>query len=191
MGQFLQTGFLEMLTRIVLVLSGLSALSTTPAFAADGDTRAVANAYSIMLEQQFFAWHIWTTGVSRLDDGTLFGLCSIVLAMAFGVSGLGIILFKEHGLGFRSGWVLATPAIIVSMIVFTMFRPYPSSRDIIPMFIVSALGGLMVLFMARLAKGSVTQVVEGPAKKNHHDGPVDDRRLKMATRAPTGAKRAY
>lgn len=179
-----------MFRRLVLLLSGLMALPA-PAFAADGDPRAVANAYSIMLEQQLFAWHIWTTGVSRLDDGTLFGLCSIVLAMAFGVSGMGIILFKHHGLGFRGGWMLATPAIIATMIVYTKFRPYPSARDVIPMFIIAALGGLFALFMARLAKGSVTQAVERPKRKPGSDRGVDDSRLKMAMRAPSGAKRAF
>lgn len=179
-----------MLRRVVCILSGLVALSA-PALAADGDARAVANAYSIMLERQFFAWHIWTTGVSRLDDGALFGLCSIVLAMAFGVSGLGIILFKERGMGFRGGWLLSTPAIVASMIVYSMIHPYPSARDIIPMLIISILGGLAVLFVARVAKGSVKGAVERPARRGDPDRPVDDNRLKMATRAPSGAKRAY
>ena len=179
-----------MLRRLVFILSGLMALSA-PVLAADGDPRAVANAYSIMLERQFFAWHIWTTGVSRLDDGSLFGLCSIVLAMAFGVSGLGIILFKDRGVGFRGGWLLSTPAIVGSMIVYSMFRPYPSSRDVIPMLILSTLGGLAVLFVARVAKGSVKGAVERPTRRGDPDRPVDDRRLKMAVRTPDGSKRAY
>lgn len=80
-----------MLARIAFLLPGLMALPATAA-AAEAETRAIANAYSIMLERQLFSWRIWTTGVSRLDDGSLFGLVSIMLVMAFGVSGLGIIL---------------------------------------------------------------------------------------------------
>ncbi len=73
-----------MFARIASFLSGLMVLPTA-ALAAEAETRAIANAYSIMLERQLFSWRIWTTGVSRLDDGSLFGLVSIMLVMAFGV----------------------------------------------------------------------------------------------------------
>ena len=74
-----------MFARIASFLPGLMVLPTA-ALAAEAETRAIANAYSIMLERQLFSWRIWTTGVSRLDDGSLFGLVAIILAMAFGVS---------------------------------------------------------------------------------------------------------
>lgn len=173
----------------VVFLTSLLALPTV-AQAAGGD-RIAANVYSSMLEHQLFAWHIWTTGVSRLDDGSLFGLASIVLAMAFGMSGVGIILFKERGLGFRGGWLLSLPVIVGSLILFTMFRPYPSARDVPTMLIVAALASLGALFVARLARGSVTEVVARPNRKAGMDKAVDDRRLKMAVRAPGGAKRGY
>ena len=54
-----------MLARIALVLPGL--VLPAAAFAAEAETRAIANAYSIMLERQLYSWRIWTTGVSRLD----------------------------------------------------------------------------------------------------------------------------
>ena len=45
-----------MFARVVLLISSLIAL---PAAAlAQEDARAVANAYSIMLERQFLSWHI-------------------------------------------------------------------------------------------------------------------------------------
>ena len=177
-----------MRSRLSLVLIGFAALSA-PALAAEAEPRAIANAYSIMLEHQFFAWHIWTTGVSRLDDGTLFGLCSIVLAMAFGVSGLGIILFKENGLRFRGGWLVSTPAIVGSMILYSTLRPYPSAQDVIPMLLFSGLGGIAALVVGRLAKGSVKQAVDHPVRKGAAHRSIDDRRIKMATRAPSAAKR--
>ena len=177
-----------MFARVALFLSGLWALPTA-ALAADPDRNA-ANFYSSMLEHQLFAWRIWTTGVSRLDDGSLFGLISIVLAMSFGVSGVGIILFKERGLGFRAGWLLSLPVIIGALVVYTIFRPYPSARDVPTMLIAAALAGLMSLVVARLARGSVTQVVERPSRKELERA-IDDRRLKMATRAPGGIKRSF
>jgi len=179
-----------MLARAALVLTGLTAL---PAFAlaAESETRTAANFYSSMLERQFFQWHIWTTGVSRLDDGTLFGLASVLLALAFGCSGVGVILFKDRGLGFRSGWLLSLAINLASMIVYATFRPYPSARDVAPMFVTAALASLAALLVARMAKGGTTQVVERPARKIDPDQPIDDRRLKMAVRAPGGAKRGW
>lgn len=179
-----------MRVRVAFLLSGLMALPTA-AMAADGDTRATANAYSSMLERQFFEWHIWTTGVSRLDDGTLFGLASIILALAFGCSGLGIILFKESGLRFRGGWMLSLPIIVASLIIYTMFRPYPTARDAPSMLLSAILASLVALAIARAAKGSATQAIETPVKKVDPDKPIDDRRLKMAVRAPGGPRRAF
>ena len=177
-----------MFARVVLLISSLIAV---PAAAlAQEDARAVANAYSIMLERQFLSWHIWTTGVSRLDDGTLFGLISILLAMSFGVSGIGIILFQDKGLRFRGGWMLSIPVIMATMVAYTIVRPYPSARDMPTMLIVSALAALVALFFARLMKVSVTDAVERPAHKADIAKATADRRLRMATRAPVG-KRGY
>ena len=179
---------LQMLARVAFLMCGLIAL---PAVAtAQEDARAVANAYSIMLERQFMSWHIWTTGVSRLDDGTLFGLISILLAMSFGVSGIGIILFQEKGLGFRGGWMLSIPVILSTMIGYTIVRPYPSVQDVPTMLVASALAALMALFIARLTKVSVAEAVERPAHKADVAKAAADRRLRMATRAPVG-KRGY
>lgn len=179
---------LTMLARVAFIISGLIALPATAL--AEQEPGGLANAYSIMLERQFLSWHIWTTGVSRLDDGTLFGLVSILLALAFGVSGVGIILFQEKGLGFRGGWMLSIPIILGTMVAYTIVRPYPTARDVPTMIVASALAALVALFIARLMKVSVTDVVERPAQKAEIDKAAADRRLRMATRAPVG-KRGY
>ncbi|MCB1541586.1 MAG: hypothetical protein KDJ25_12340 [Rhodoblastus sp.] len=180
-----------MLARVALVLFGLMAVPAA-ALAADGDARSVSNVYSVMLERQLFSWHIWTTGVSRLDDGTLFGFASIILALAFAASGIGIILFQQKGVGFRAGWLISLPTIIVAMIVFTKFRPYPSVQDVPSMLVAAVFASIFVLFIARLTKVSATHAVEHTEKKEDRDKAIHDRRLKMAVRAPGGGgKRAF
>lgn len=177
-----------MLARIAFLLPGLMAF---PAAAAETETRAIANAYSIMLERQLFSWRIWTTGVSRLDDGSLFGLVSIMLVMAFGVSGLGIIMFKDRGLGFRGGWLLSLPVIVGTLIVYTIVRPYPSAQDVPSMLLMAGLAAMIALLFARLLKGSMSEPVDRPARKAELDRAAEERRLKMAVRAPGAGKRAW
>ncbi len=178
-----------MLARIALVLPGL--VLPAAAFAAEAETRAIANAYSIMLERQLYSWRIWTTGVSRLDDGSLFGLVSIMLAMAFGVSGLGIILFKDRGLGFRGGWLLSLPVIVGTLIIYTVVRPYPSAQEVPSMLLMAGLASLIALLLARLLKGSMSEQVVRPVRKVDLDRATEERRLKMAVRAPGAGKRAW
>ena len=179
-----------MLARIAFLLPGLMALPATAA-AAEAETRAIANAYSIMLERQLFSWRIWTTGVSRLDDGSLFGLVAIILAMAFGVSGLGIILFKDKGLGFRGGWLLSLPVIVGTLITYTVVRPYPSAQDVPSMLLMAGLAAMIALLLARLLKGSMSEQTDPPARKATLDRAAEERRLKMAVRAPGAGKRGW
>ncbi|MEI2734647.1 MAG: hypothetical protein V9G24_07420 [Rhodoblastus sp.] len=179
-----------MFARIASFLPGLMVLPTA-ALAAEAETRAIANAYSIMLERQLFSWRIWTTGVSRLDDGSLFGLVSIMLVMAFGVSGLGIILFKDRGLGFRGGWLLSLPVIVGTLVVYTVVRPYPGAREVPSMLLMAGLAALIALLLARLLKGSMSEPVDRPARKAELDRAAEERRLRMAVRAPGSGKRGW
>ncbi|HMN74398.1 MAG TPA: hypothetical protein PKA55_21245 [Rhodoblastus sp.] len=179
-----------MLARVALVLSGVTALPAI-ALAGEGDASAIANYYSSALERQFLQWHIWTTGVSRLDDGTLFGLVSVLLALSFACSGLGIILFKDGGLRFRGGWMVSLPIIVGSMILYATVRPYPTARDMPSMLLCATLASLFALFVARMVRGSMTHAVERPVRKIDPDRPIDDRRMKMAVRPAAGAKRVF
>ncbi len=179
-----------MLARAALLLSGVTALPAI-ALAGNGDAPAIANYYSSILERQFLQWHVWTTGVSRLDDGTLFGLVSIMLALSFGCSGLGIILFRQAGLGFRGGWIVSLPTIVVATIAYTMIRPYPGARDIAPMLLSATLASLFVLFIARMVRGPAAHSAAHPVRKFDPKKPVDDRRMKMAVRNASGSKRSY
>ncbi len=176
--------------KAVLYLTGVL-LAPAAAWAAADAPPTFTNTYSAMLERQLFAWHIWTTGVSRLDDGALFGFSSIILAMAFATSGLGIILFKDRGLGFRSGWLVTLPTILAAMIAYCVYRPYPTINDLASMTLGAVVASLIALFIARLAKGAVV----GDVPKIPHTAPppkaVDDRRLKMAVRAPAGGRREF
>lgn len=177
-----------MLARVAFLLPGLMAF---PAAAAETETRAIANAYSIMLERQLFSWRIWTTGVSRLDDGSLFGLVAIMLVMAFGVSGLGIIMFKDRGLGFRGGWLLSLPVIVGTLVVYTIVRPYPGAQEVPSMLLMAGLAAMIALLLARLLKGSMSEQTDPPARKAALDRAAEERRLKMAVRAPGAGKRGW
>ena len=188
MGAFALHRGLEMLARAALILFGLTAVPAA-VLAADGNGPGVANVYSVMLERQLFSWHIWTTGISRLDDGTLFGLASIILALSFASSGIGIILFQQKGVGFRAGWLISLPTIVIAMIVYTKFRPYPSAQEVPSMLVAAVFSSVLVLFISRLTKVSATHAVEHTDKKADRDKANHDRRLKMAVRAPGGASK--
>lgn len=157
--------------------------------AGNAEAAAFTNEYSTMLERQLFSWHIWTTGVSRLDDGALFGLTAVVLLLAFGVSGVGIIVFKGKGLGFRAGWLISLPIILASIVAYCIYRPYPTQQDLPSLLIFSSLAALGVLFVGRMVKGSITGDIEfeTPKAAAQPKG-VNDRRLKMAVRAQTASR---
>lgn len=177
-----------MRARVALAVSGLLAWPAA-ALAAGAETAVYANSYSVMLERQLLNWRIWTTGVSRLDDGALFGLASVVLGMAFASSGLGVVLFREKGLGFRAGWLVALPSLIAAMIGYCSFRPYPTMSDMPSMLLSAMVFSLVALLILRMAKGALgleTPVAANAAQSNA----LDDRRLKLAVRpAQSDARR--
>lgn len=157
--------------------------------ASESEAAAFTNVYSTMLERQFFKWHIWTTGVSRLNDGGLFGLTAVVLLMSFGLSGLGIILFRTSGLGFRSGWLVTLPAMLAAMLAFCSIYPYPGRQDLPWLLGTAALAGLVALIVGRAVKGAFgLSELDEPARPAAPKL-VSDNRLKMAVRTSASRPR--
>ena len=152
--------------------------------AANGDAEQPANSVSLYIQSHLFRWGLWTTGVGRLDNAELYGMAACVLLLGFAVSGIAIILFKDRGLGFRTGWMLSIPTILAAMIAFSFVRPYPTVKEAPFLFGFAALAGLVVLTIAGVIKGSIVTtakaIVKTPAPPQQN--PTLTKRLKMATR---------
>ncbi|MFV0279483.1 MAG: hypothetical protein ACK5JM_01830 [Rhodoblastus sp.] len=156
---------------------------------AASDAQAASNIYSTMLERQFLSWRIWTTGVSRLDDGMLFALIAVILGLAIIVSMFARIMFKGQGLSFQAGWLVSLPIIVGALVGYTMMRPYPRLDDMPAMLALAVLASLFCLFCARFFVGADDAPPERSRREAEPEKAVDERRVKMAMRGPASAKR--
>jgi hypothetical protein len=157
-------------------------LISTPAFA-EGETQAVANDWSLFVHYNLVRLGIWTTGIHRLNDLEFLGLLFAILIMAFATSGVGMILFKARGLGFRAGWMLALPLCVISMFVYSFARPYPTLEDWPSMYLFSGLVALCGLAIGRLLKSSAETHIQGGEPTPRAIDPALEARMKMAARS--------
>jgi hypothetical protein len=157
-------------------------LISTPAFA-EGEAQAVANDWSLFVHTHLIRMGVWTTGIHRLNDLEFLGLLFAILIMAFATSGIGMILFKSKGLGFRAGWILALPLCIAAMFGYCYARPYPTLEDWPSMYLFSGLVALCGLSIGRLLKSSAETHFEADETPARVIDPTMEARMKMAVRS--------
>jgi hypothetical protein len=152
------------------------------AMAADGGD-PVRNEWALAIQRKLLEIGIWQTGLHRLDDGALFGLVCAIVLMTFATSGLGLILFKTDGVGFRAGWLISIPPVLGTMLVYCKVRPYPTLADWPSMYLFAGMAALGCLTIARFLKTYLEERADRRRGSDHSEAAA---RLRLATRPGSG-----